>query len=81
MKKKAKLVTLFIIIALGFIMSWAPRIVATVLNMICSGCVPLGILRIISSFVQLNSCVNFILYAIKDKNFKTASDTPSTSVI
>ena len=71
MKKKAKLATLFIIIALGFILSWAPIIVTAALDMICHACVPLAAAQITSSFVQLNSCVNFIVYAMKDKNFKS----------
>ena len=70
-KKKAKLTTLFSIIALGFIISWAPIIAASALYMICPACVSFGTIHIMSSFIQLNSCVNFIVYAIKDKNFKT----------
>ena len=71
MKKKAKLTTLFSIIALGFIISWAPIIAASALDMICPACVSFGTIHIMSSFIQLNSCVSFIVYAIKNKNFKT----------
>ena len=70
MKKKAKLATLFTIIALGFIMSWAPLIVSMAVAVICPHCVPSGTADFMGSFVQLNSCVNFMVYAIKDRSFK-----------
>ena len=70
MKKKAKLATLFTIIAAGFIISWAPLIVSMAVAVICPVCVPSGTVDLLGSFVQLNSCVNFMVYAIKDKSFK-----------
>ena len=70
MKKRAKLATLFTIIALGLIMSWAPVIVSVVVTIICPLCVPSGTAEVMASLIQLNSCVNFIVNAIKDKSFK-----------
>ena len=70
MKKKTKLATLFTIIAPGFILSSVPLIVSVAVTIKCPHCVPLGTADVMSSFVQLNSCVNFMVYVIKDKSFK-----------
>ena len=70
MKKNAKLATLFILIAVGFIVSWAPAIVGVVVKAICPHCVGARTFDLLSSFIQINSCVNFVVYVIKDKSFK-----------
>ena len=70
MKKNAKLATLFIIIAVGFIVSWAPSMTFVTVRMACPSCVHLVYAKVSASFVQLNSCINFVVYVIKDKSFK-----------
>ena len=69
MKKNAKLAKLFIIIAVGFLGSWVPIITGLVINGIRVQCMTRRVLRILASFIQINCCINILVYVIKDKNF------------
>ena len=71
MQKKAKLSTLFIIIALGFVASWGPLAIGLSIDLVYPDYFSKNTFKIFTFFLPVNPCINVVVYSIKDKNFRT----------
>ena len=72
LKIRARIIRLFAIIAVGFIISWCPISIAVCVRVLCTdGC---GItedhLKLLSSFMAVNAMLNVMVYITKDKKFR-----------
>ena len=72
LKMRSRIIRLFVIIAVGFIISWCPGGIAMCVAMLCSDrCgITYDNFKLLSSFMTLNAMMNVIVYAIKDKKFR-----------
>ena len=70
MQKKSRLARLFMMIIFGFVVNWGPNDVALTTVLICPGCISADLLRASSLTLPINACVNVVVYAIKDKQFR-----------
>ena len=72
LKRRSKIIRLFAIIAVGFIISWCPVAVAVCVALLCDD--RCGItddhIKLLSSLMALNAVMNVIVYIIKDKTFR-----------
>ena len=72
LKMRSRVVRLFAIIAVGFIISWCPVSIAVCVAVLCTN--RCGItedhFKLLVSFMSLNSVMNIIVYVIKDKKFR-----------
>ena len=72
LKMRSRVVRLFSIIAVGFIISWCPGAIALCTAALCTN--RCGItedhFRLLASFTALNAVMNVIVYVIKDKKFR-----------
>ena len=72
LKMRSRVVRLFSIIAVGFIISWCPGAIALCATALCTNrCdITMDHFRLLASFTVLNEVMNVIVYVIKDKKFR-----------
>ena len=72
LKRRSRIVCLFSIVTVGFIISWGPGAISIYVASLCTN--SCGItedhLKILVSFITLNPMINVIVYVIKDKKFR-----------
>ena len=72
LKMRSRVVRLFTVIAIGFIISWCPISIALCIAALCTNrCgVTEDHFKLVLSFTLLNAVMNIIVYVIKDKKFR-----------
>ena len=70
MKRRSRLTSLFVIIAVGYLVSWGPLSMGLFVDIVYPAAISTKVLQVLVSFTLLNSCINVIVYAIKDKEFR-----------
>ena len=72
LKMRSRIIHLFVIIAVGFIVSWCPGGIAMCVAMLCPDRCDItdDNFKLLSSFMALNAVMNVIVYVIKDKKFR-----------
>ena len=73
LKMRSRIVRLFVIIAVGFIISWCPVAIGLCVTVLCTNRCSITVdhLDILGSFMTLNAVMNIIVYIIKDNKFRS----------